>query len=169
MKKGILNIIIIVLLITNIVLSSIIVFAVVPAMNATSKLVSKVAEAIDLQKDVITDSGEVNIDKLEYYTIESKITTNLKMGADSKTHYVQVKVILTLDTENEGYSRYKDKIKGNEEIIKSKIGNILSQYSSDNVSENKENIQNEICKELQAYFNNTKFIYAVSFSEFIVS
>lgn len=169
MKKGILNVIIIVLLVTNIILSSIIVFAVVPAMSSATKLISKVAEAIDLQKEASSDNGDVNIDDLESYTIENKITANLKTGADGKTHYIQVKVILMLDTEDEGYKRYKDKIGSNEEYIKGKIIDILSKYTNENVSENKEAIQREICSELTAYFNNTKFINSVSFSEFIVS
>ena len=43
MKKGLINIIIVILSVTNIILSAIIVFAVVPAMNSTSDLVNKVA------------------------------------------------------------------------------------------------------------------------------
>lgn len=50
MKKGLLNLILLVIVITNVALTAILVFAIVPAMNATSDLVNKVAQAIDLEK-----------------------------------------------------------------------------------------------------------------------
>ena len=51
MKKGLINIILLVLAITNVILTAIMVFAIVPAMNSTNNLVSKVASAIDLEKE----------------------------------------------------------------------------------------------------------------------
>ncbi|MBE5940502.1 MAG: hypothetical protein E7266_08910 [Lachnospiraceae bacterium] len=171
MKKGIMNIIIIILLVTNIALSAVIVFAVVPAMNSANTLVKKVAEAIDLQKEASKDSGSVSIEDMENYTIENKITANLKNGSDGKTHYVVVKVVLVLDKSDEGYGKYysKGKLAENEEFIKGKVIDILSSYSNDNITENKTAILNQIRDELQEFFNQTKFINSVSFSEFIIS
>ena len=51
MKKGLINLILLVLVVTNVVLTAILVFAVVPAMNSTTDLVAKVAQAIDLEKE----------------------------------------------------------------------------------------------------------------------
>ncbi len=50
MKKGLFNIILLVLIVTNLVLTAIIGFAVVPAMKSSNAMVGKVAEAIDLEK-----------------------------------------------------------------------------------------------------------------------
>ncbi len=169
MKKGIFNVIIIVLLVTNLAFSAIMAFSVTGAMNDTSKLVSKVAQAIELQKQASEDSGEVSIDDLEAYVIDSYIKSNLKMGTDGRNHVVQVKVVFMLDKEDEGYSRYKSKIGTNEEHIKSMIVNKLSQYTNSNITTSTDEIKAEIRDELRAYFNNTKFINSVEFSEFIVS
>lgn len=169
MKKGLVNIIILILLLTNIALTAIIVFAVVPAMNSSNALVKKVAEAIDLQKTASSDSGNIGIDDMENYLFENRITANLKAGSDNKSHYVAVKVILTLDKSDEGYKKYKSKISENEDYITSKIIDILSRYTNENITESKQDISNEICTELRDFFNNTKFIYDVSFSEFIIS
>jgi recombinational DNA repair ATPase RecF len=97
MKKGLINIIILVLLITNVVLTATMAFAIIPAMNSVTSLVKKVAEGIDLQKEASSDSDIIGIDDMETYTFEQKITANLKNGSDNKTHYVSVKITLTLN------------------------------------------------------------------------
>lgn len=168
MKKGILNFLIIILLITNIALTAIIVFAVVPAMNSSNALVKKVAEAIDLQKSVTKDEGNVSIENMENYLFENVIRANLKPGSDGRSHYVAVKVILILDKTDEGYKKYKSKIAENEQFITSSIINILEGYTEDNIIESKQDILNEILLDLREFFNNTSFINSVSFSEFII-
>ena len=78
MKKGLINIILLVLAVTNIVLTAIMVFAVVPAMNSANDLVSKVAAAINLEKegqDQYTDT--ISIDNLVVYNFTDKVTVAL--------------------------------------------------------------------------------------------
>ncbi len=169
MKKGLINIIILILLITNIALTAIMAFAVVPAMNSTNRLVGKVADAIDLQKDASENNGNLGIDDMDTYSFENKITANLKTGNDGKSHYVSLKVTMTLNKKDEGYSKYKDKLAKNEEYIRSQIIDIIGQYTNDTIADNKQVILDKILLQLREFFNNTKFIHNVTFSEFIIS
>ncbi len=169
MKKGIINIILIVLTLTNVILTAIVVFSVVPAMKQVSSLVGKVASAIDLQKGVAQDSGAVSVSDLTNYTLEDKITVNLASGADGKTHYAQVQVTLVLNTKSDDYSVYKSAISSKEENIKAIVIDLLSTYTVDNVVEEKSSIEDELLTLLRAYFDNTTFIYDVQFSGFTVS
>ncbi len=165
MKKGLLNIILVVLVVMNLVLTGIIVFAVVPAMNNTTNLVKKVAEAIDLSKeDEKASDTDVGIDQTELYNFSDKLTVPLQKGSDGKDKYVVVSVTLTLNKEGSGYSQYKDKLSSYETLMKSEVSSVLMKYNSDQVISIQDQILNEILQRLQAMFDDTKFIYKVAFS-----
>lgn len=162
MKKGLINIILLVLAITNIALTAIVVFAIVPAMNDTSQLVGKVAKAIDLEKEgqnQYTDG--ISIDDLELYNFTDKITVALK--STDKVHYAQFNMTLSLNKKDESYSTYKKKLETNESLMISDISNVVSQYTTKELQNNQEAILEEITETLRARYNNTTFIYSSSF------
>lgn len=168
MKKGLINIIILVLAITNIVLSAIIVFAVVPAMNSTTDLVKKVAEAIDLEKegkDQATDG--LSIDDIDTFTFTDKLLVSLKPDGDGKSHYASFKLTLTLNNKDESYGKYKDTLIDKEELMKAQINKIMSQYTKYEVESNQEAIAEEIVQSLRILFNDSSFIYSAGFSVFV--
>lgn len=167
MKKGLMNIIILILLITNIVLSAIIVFAVVPAMNSTTNLVKKVAQAIDLEKEGKDDKVELTIDDIDTFTFTDDILVSLKVGEDGKSHYASFILTLTLNKSDESYEQYAETLKNSEDLMKSKINNIVSKYTKYEVENNKDAILDEIVEELRALFSNTTFIYSAGFSDFV--
>ena len=114
MKKGLLNLILLVLVITNVALTAILVFAVVPAMNATADLVSKVAEAIDLEKEVKDQASDtISIDKTATFTLTDKMSILLKASENGDQNYAQFSITLTLNKDDEAYSKYKDKLSEN--------------------------------------------------------
>lgn len=87
MKKGLFNIILLVLIVTNLVLTAIIGFAVVPAMKSSNAMVGKVAEAIDLEKEgqkQHTEDGKISIDNTDVFTFTDKFTVELNPGSDGK-------------------------------------------------------------------------------------
>lgn len=103
MKKGLINIIIVILSVTNIILSAIIVFAVVPAMNSTTDLVNKVAQAINLEKEGNNGTSDLTIDDIDTFTFADSMLVSLKAGDDGKTHYASFKLTLTLNKSDEAY------------------------------------------------------------------
>lgn len=76
MKKNILTIVIMASTVTNLVLTAVMMFSIVPAMNKTNKLIDKVATVIDLETE--EEEEGTQWENLETYDIafESKQTIN---------------------------------------------------------------------------------------------
>lgn len=170
MKKGLFNIILLVLLVTNIVLSAIIVFAVVPTMMSSNDLISKVASAVDLEKegqDQHMEDGKISIDDTDLFTFADRFTVELNAGSDGKTHVAVFKLTLTLDKSDEEYDKYKSKLTSYEELMRTKVSDIVSKYDATEVVNNKDQILEEIKEALREMYNNSTFIYSVGFGDFL--
>ncbi len=164
MKKGLINIILLVLAITNIVLTAIMVFAVVPAMNSANDLVSKVSSAINLEKENQTQYTDgISIDNLIVYNFESKVTVALSGSSDDNVHYAQFGVTLSLDKTAEGYNDYKDRLATDETRMITTIQNVVSKYTITEIQNNQAAIIEEITLKLREMYNNTMFIYDTAF------
>lgn len=170
MKKGLINIILLVLAITNIVLTAIMVFAVVPAMNSANDLVSKVSSAINLEKenqDQYTDG--ISIDNLIVYNFgegngeKTKVTVALSGSSDDNVHYAQFGVTLSLDKTAEGYNDYKDRLATDESRMITTIQNVVSKYTITEIQNNQAAILEEVTLRLREMYNNTMFIYDTAF------
>lgn len=164
MKKGLINVILLILAVTNVVLTAIIVFAVVPAMNNTNDLVAKVSKAIDLEKEGNSQyTDNISIDDLVTYNFADKVTVSLAGSTDDNVHYTQFGVTLSLNKNEEGYDTYKDKLAENEQLMSAKILKIVSKYTTAEVQNNQKAILQEITLALREMYNNTNFIYETSF------
>lgn len=171
MKKGLINLILLVLVVTNVVLTAILVFAVVPAMNSTTDLVAKVAQAIDLEKELQDQKNDtISIDKTDTYTFADKMAIVLKQSDNGEKNFAQVQVTLTLNKEDENYSKYKGKLAENENLMMIEVDRILSSYTAEQLSNPaiKEQATLEIKAALRKLFNETEFIYSVGFSSFVI-
>ena len=91
MKKNILTIVIMAATLINLVLSAVMIFSVVPAMNKTSNLVDKVASVVDLEiEDANKDAQDYTVEDLKPF--EVKYDTSLKINlqkdsGDETLHY----------------------------------------------------------------------------------
>ena len=170
MKKSIFNIILLVLLVTNLVLTAIIVFAVVPSVMSSNEMVKKVAQAIDLEKEgqaQHTEDDQISIDNTDIFTFADKFTVELNPGDDGK-HVAVFKLTLTLNKKNEDYSKYKGKLSSYEELMRTKVSSIVSKYNETEVINNKDEILEEIKEALREMYNNSTFIYSVGFGDFMI-
>lgn len=171
MKKGLINLILLVLMITNVALTAILVFAVVPAMNSTTELVGKVAKAIDLEKELKDQKNEtISIDKTATYTFSEKMPILLKTSDNGEQNFAQIQVTLTLNTEDEAYKKYEGKLSENENLMMIEVNRVLGGYTAEQLSdaEIKEQATKEIRDALRDLFNETEFIYSVGFSSFVI-
>lgn len=171
MKKGLINLILLVLMITNVALTAILVFAVVPAMNSTTELVGKVAKAIDLEKELKDQKNEtISIDKTATYTFSEKMPILLKTSDNGDQNFAQIQVTLTLNTEDEAYKKYEGKLSENENLMMIEVNRILSGYTAEQLSDPqiKEQATLAIRDALRDLFNETEFIYSVGFSSFVI-
>ena len=164
MKKSLFNIILLVLLVTNLAMTAIIVFAIVPSVKNSNELVGKVAAAIDLEKE---GKSQISIDDTDLFTFDDKFTVELNPLGDGKSHIAVFKLTLTLDKSNEDYKKYKAKLSDYEELMRTKISGIVSKYNETEVVNNKDQILEELRDALREMYNNSTFIYSVGFGDFV--
>ncbi len=168
MKKGLVNLLMLVLLLTNIILTAIIVFAVVPAMNNANALVQKVSSAIDLEKEGKNQyTDDISIDDTVLYDFSSKFTVAVNSANESKIRYAQFDVTLVLNKQDETYEDYKDMLLKNENLMRPEINSIIAKYTIAELQNNQEAILEEITVALRKKFNNSTFIYKTTFSNII--
>lgn len=170
MKKNILTIVILALTIVNVILTSLIVFVVVPTTNKTNKLISNVASIIDLELEspyATSSPNNIKVTDIENYTFEDKLTLNLKGDAnDSKEHYVVFQLSLSMNKQNEDYEKYKSKIEENESQITEIVADVFSSYTITEAKNQKSQIKEEVLGKIQEYFGSD-FIINVAFGSII--
>lgn len=170
MKRNILSIVILALLIMNLILTAIMMFTMVPSLRKANQLVTQVASVLDLELSEEDGSseggGNVSIDKVEVYDIADKLTINLKTGADGKSHYAQVAVSFTMNTEDPDYEKYAEDLSGKESIIKSEINTVISGYTIEEARGNAKEMQEKLLESIQGIFDSD-FIIGVAFRDIV--
>ena len=167
MKKSLINILILALVVTNVILTAVLVFTIVPTMKKTDNLVTKIISAIDLELEHPLPGSEgtsISIDKIEVYDIEQQLLINLKKGEDGSEHYVVLYATLSLDTSHKDYVTYYESLSTKESLITSEIISIVSGYTIDEARENMAGMKNEILIAVQALYQS-EFIIDVSFRD----
>ena len=166
MKKGMINAITLALTLINLVLTIVMVFVFVPAINKTSNLVDKICTIIDLNV-AEQDAGKVDLTKLENVTVmfgeDTENTVSLKVDKDGD--YARVSVVLSVDTTHVDYATKASAINTSMGLIASKTIDVVSGYTYS--SANKEAMEKEVLRELQELFDS-EFIYSVSFNQFVL-
>lgn len=167
MKKNMLTMLVLILCIVNLTLSAYIVFTVVPNAQRTDQLITKILQIIDLELESPnaedTEAPTYDIANIENYTIdESKLTTNLAIGPDGKTHYAKITASLSINNADEDYKTLNPKVETMESKIVSIIKTNVSKYNNEELTspETKEAIRAQVLEEVQSLFNS-KFIVEV--------
>lgn len=169
MKKGLINAIILALVVVNLVLSVIMVFVFVPAINKTSNLVDKICTIVDLDIGEESKDHKVDITQLANVTVkfgeETESTVSLLPGADGKAHYIRVSIVLGLDTTHEDYDAKAGSVDTAMGIIASSVIDVIGGYSYEDIDKAK--MEQEVLKKLQDLFDS-EFIYSVKFNQFTI-
>ncbi len=166
MKKSLLNIILLVLVLTNTVLTGILVFVLIKPMQDTNNLVNKICKVLDLELDEKEDVNvaDIPIEELEYYTLDEKLTIQLKNGADGAKHYAVVYPSLALYTKDDDYSKYYSGLEKQKAVITQHIQDIIQQHTYSEMLSNPEIIRKEAVEDLQKLYDS-KFIVEVIFDK----
>lgn len=171
MKKNILTIVIMAASIINLVLTAVLIFSVMPAMNKTSNLIDKVASVIDLEIESKNEKNEQTpVENLEVFeiTYEANVNINLqKEAGDEQDHYAVIKGIrVSFDKEADGFSDVKGLIEKNTTYVEDIVKETISSFSASTISEEK--VKQEAVKKLQERYD-TKCIVEISLPGFLVS
>lgn len=171
MKKNILTIVIMAATLINLILSVVLVFSVMPAMNKTSNLVDKVASVIDLEiEDANAEDQEYSIDDLVAYTktYDDKVNVNLKKeDGDDANHYVQLTgFVVSFNSKAEDYSTVSESIQGNDVYVDDIVKETIAGCTASTADQVK--IKTEIIKKIQEKYN-TKAVVEISLTGFLVA
>ncbi len=139
MKKNILTIVIMAATIMNLVLTIVMVFSIVPAMNKTNKLIDKVAEVIDLETEK-EEAENYSVENLEAYKIafDAKQTINLKSDpGDTEAHFVVIDgITISFNTESEDYEKIKESVTNADVYITDFVKEALSEQTISTLDQN---------------------------------
>lgn len=167
MKKNILTIVIMAATLVNLVLTIVLVFSVMPAMNKTSNLVDKVASVIDLEIEEDNEEEEYTMDDLEAYTIayEKDATINLQPDpGDDQAHYAMIRgMVISFNTKAEDYKDIQSQITETDVYVQDIVKEVIGEFTYSNVDQTK--IRQESVRRIQEKYN-TKCVVDVSLTDF---
>lgn len=167
MKKNLLNIILLVLVLTNTVLTGIMVFVVLKPMQDTGRLVDKICKVLDLELEADQnniDISDIPIEELEYFNLDEKLMVPLKISKDGKQHYAQIYPSIALYTKHDDYSKYSENLINQKAVITQHIQDVIQQYTYSEMLSNPDIIRKEATKDLQDLYDS-EFIVEVIFNK----
>lgn len=164
MKKSLLNIITLILVITNTILTAVMVFVVVPSMQDSNRIIKKVAQAINLEldSDKEVDMSNIPLEECETYDLDTKLTVSLKKGSDGKEHYAVVYPTLLLYKGAPDYSKNKETLTEKKAIATQHIQEVIQKYTATELHSNPDAVREEALKDLRSVFGED-FIVEVVF------
>lgn len=159
MKKNLLSIFILAAVIANMILSTVMLFSIVPVLNRTNDFILKICSVLDLEIESpnASDFATVGVADRDTFTFADSITINLKKAeGDKQSTYAVTTVTLTLNKKSTDYATIQPLISSNEEIIKNFVMNEVSQYTKDELNDiqTKSYIKEIILSKLREYFGS---------------
>lgn len=168
MKKNILTVVIMAATIMNLILTAVLVFSVMPAMNKTSNLVDKVASVIDLE--ISGSEAEYSIQDLQTYAIEFDKAQNINLqkdAGDDRAHYASInKIVVSFNSKAEDFADVQQTVQTADVYIQDIVKETVSQYTATTVNESV--VREEAVKKIQEKYG-TKCIVDISLPGWIVS
>ena len=170
MKKNILSIVILALCLINMVLTSVMIFTIVPTNNKTNRLISQISSVIDLELESPEDAEEeqIPVTEIEPYKVTNgesggALTINLKQGEDNKDHYAMLdSVTLSVHKKSKDYKKLSGTLETSTNKILEIVTEEITKYSYDDAKNNREQMKANILEKIQNYFQSD-FIVDVSF------
>ncbi len=167
MKRNLLSIVILVLLVVNLVLTSVLMFSILPETKKTDKMITDICSILDLELTSNQADGEpeaIPIDDLVFYDFTEEMILSFKPAADGTAHYAVLNVSLAMNSKHEDYEKYGATIGEKESLMKNAIVTVIGRHTCEEGQANVEGLQNEILEELQNMFGS-RFINQVIFSD----
>ncbi len=172
MKKNLLSIIILALLVVNLAMNGFMLLSVMTTNSQTAKLISDIAAALELEASggagggfSGSASGTVGVANLATFgfTGDNSLTISLKPGADGKAHYMVAEVLFSMNTASADYATYgtSESIASMNDLIKSKVIDILSSKSMEELQSDIQPAKDEVIEAIQELYGSN-FIYDVS-------
>ncbi|WP_026651279.1 flagellar basal body-associated FliL family protein [Butyrivibrio proteoclasticus] len=177
MKKNLLSIIILALLIVNLVMTGFMMMSVMTTNSQTAKIIADIAAALELEANGGqtggfngSSGGNVGVANIATFgfTGDEKLTITTKPGNDNKSHYMVVEVVFSMNTASGDYATYgtSESLESMKDLIKSKINDVLSSYSMEELQADSSTAKEAILEAVQELYGSN-FIYDVTFSSML--
>lgn len=173
MKKNIMTVVIMAATLINLILTIVLIFSVMPAMNKTGALVDKVASIIDLEIDAKDDEEEeYTIEDLAPYNIdyETSLKINLQKdpgdAADTAHYAVLDGIVVSFNSKAEDYSKVSESVQNADIYVQDIVKETIGEYSKSTIDETK--IKQEAVKKIRERYN-TKCIAEISLKGFLIA
>lgn len=161
LRKSIINGIIIVLVLANLVLTAIMMFVLVPALQDSNQLITKVAQSISLE--VVEEEESMNLmEDCQSFDLGTKLTIALKKESDGRDHYAVIYPALLLYTKHEDYKQYVDTLEEKKPVITQHIEDVVRRHTANELQNQPDIIRQEVLEDLQTLYDS-KFIVQVVF------
>lgn len=152
----------IVLVLTNTILTTIMLFVVVPGMQDSNRIIKKVAQAVNLELDTREiDVSDVPLDECETFDLETKLTIALKKGSDGKDHYAVIYPTLLLYKNGSNYSKNLATLTEKKALATQHIQEIVQKYTSTELQTNPDAVREEAKADLQEIFGKGFIVQVV--------
>ena len=157
MKKSTLNVITLALVLINLVLTVILTFSLVSTNNKTNKLISKVAEIIDVAGADTGDKGTSSssgLDDITYVDVTNNDSKDIMISYTDggKTHYAIMNVSLGLNTKAKDYTAKSTTINNGMKVIVNAVQTEAMKYTYSTVASSKATIESALLEQLQDTF-----------------
>lgn len=160
MKRNMLAIVILAATLINLTLSAVLIFTVIPKAKRTDALIERIVAAVELETEsgIGKDYGEILPADQDEYTFADK-AINLK-STGSKPSIAQVSITVTLNKKHDDYATVQPLIAGKENKIVAAVSNVLSDYTSAEVSLYADDINKDALAKIQEIFQSECIIEA---------
>jgi len=166
MKKNLMTVIILVLLIVNIVLTSVLMFSVMSTNQKTAELVTNIATVMNLELTVPGQEEPVpviSIDDTDVYNLSNMMTIPLtKEDSSAKQRYIMFEVSLSMNMKHDDYKKYNEILLDKEKLIEDAINSVVG-ARTEAECDDMEGLKEDILKAIQEVFQS-EFIYKVGIS-----
>ena len=169
MKKNLITVFILAISIINLVFNILLVFVFMPSTSKTNKLITDIAEVLDIEIASQTKEDTFDVSNLAHYELEQGNPINLQTDGTGDLHVVQYGLTINMDKTANDYSKVSANIEASTAMIYDMARNIIGSYTYTEVIDGEtttNKIKDELLKQLKETFN-TECIYSVSFYNWV--
>ncbi|MBQ8085448.1 MAG: flagellar basal body-associated FliL family protein [Lachnospiraceae bacterium] len=170
MRKNLITVIILAICIINLVFNILLVFVFMPSANKTNKLITDIAEVLDLEiaSQSSGDGSGFDVSNLAAFELEQGNPINLASDGSDKIHALQYGITINLDSTAGDYQKVLETLQASTSLIYDMTRDIIANYTYDQVIdvEVQRQIKEQILQKLKETFN-TECIYSVSFYNWV--
>lgn len=168
MKKNIITVIILAATIINLTLIAVMLFVFMPTIKQTNRLITKVAQIIDLELESESIVDEIiDISDVVTYEISEELTINLQKDADGTSHMARVKASLAMNKKAEDYVKINGLMTQYDANIREIINTEISKMTYEEFLKNKDIVKEVILSKLQDDLFKSECIIGITFSKWV--